>query len=66
MWRKFSYLGLFVILAISFAFGQYVNVLKKGGFESGNPALFKAVGAHVRTLPVYRTRSSLLAYLQRI
>ena len=50
MWRKISYLGLFVILVISFAFGQYVNVLKNGGFESGNPALFKAVGATGATL----------------
>ena len=50
MWRKISYLGLFVILVSSFAFGQYVNVLKNGGFESGNPALFKAVGATGATL----------------
>ncbi len=44
MWRKSFYLVLLAIIFRGVLLSQYVNVLRNGGFESGNPALFVARG----------------------
>jgi hypothetical protein len=50
MLRKIFYFGLILALLISPSLSQYVNVLRNGGFESDNPALFRSVGASGATL----------------